>query len=226
MAEPQSNHRGRDGEASHRLTITAGAGLVGSVVPLARDREISIGRDKRCAMALPSKRVQPTHCRVLYEDGEWVLRCERSSSGEQHTVIVNDGRCSEMVLCHGDRVEVGGYRLGFEDVSLIDDTPGHAVTPITLVVSSGPEAPDPRMTALAGESILIGHCDTALWQLPDRTVSRHHCRIELDDGTWIVRDLDSRNGTHLGGHAVSVGRLQHQARLAIGRYTVLVTLGG
>ncbi|GAG31523.1 unnamed protein product, partial [marine sediment metagenome] len=213
-------HADRDKKADattrYRLTITAGSGLVGTTLALSPDREATIGCGERCSLVVPSSRVAPTHCRLRYEDGEWMLRCEEQPLGEPCVVIANDGRCSEMPLCHGDRIEVGGYRLRFEDATQADDDFSEWLPPITLVVRSGPALPDPRLTALSAETVLIGHSDTALWQLPDRTVSRHHCRIETDGDGWIVRDLGSKNGTYLNGERVSRGRLRHDTRLGIG----------
>src|SRR5262245_48254986 len=34
--------------------------------------------------------------------------------------------------------------------------------------------------------------------LTDTRCSRHHCEVFLDDGRWVVRDCESRNGTFLG----------------------------
>jgi DNA-binding NtrC family response regulator len=54
----------------------------------------------------------------------------------------------------------------------------------------------------------------------DATVSRAHCRIDWDPvrGEHVVRDLDSRNGTRLSGHALdqTPRALHHNAVLRIG----------
>lgn len=51
-------------------------------------------------------------------------------------------------------------------------------------------------------SILIGRhpdCDIII---DDASVSRHHARIESDDGVYVLHDLESRNGTLVNGHAI------------------------
>ncbi len=42
-------------------------------------------------------------------------------------------------------------------------------------------------------------CDIVL---PKRQVSRHHARIDRDDGGYLLRDLGSKNGTYVNGEEV------------------------
>ncbi|MGD1995313.1 MAG: FHA domain-containing protein [Anaerolineae bacterium] len=56
---------------------------------------------------------------------------------------------------------------------------------------------------IEGERVLIGRgsdCDVIL---PERQVSRHHARIERTrDGTYLLYDLGSKNGTHVNAEVV------------------------
>ena len=68
----------------------------------------------------------------------------------------------------------------------------------------------PRVLALdwdgASEDLLIGRhpdCDVVLSSL---TVSRHHARLTYRDGRWILRDLNSTNGTTVNRSPVAVLR--------------------
>jgi len=67
-----------------------------------------------------------------------------------------------------------------------------------LRVTSGPAAGTERVLA-PGESLTIGRSEDADLTIPDTKISRLHCRVEHLDGRWTVRDLDSRNGTWIGG---------------------------
>jgi hypothetical protein len=61
----------------------------------------------------------------------------------------------------------------------------------------------------ATDELTIGRhpaCDVVL---NDPSVSRHHARLRFRDGTWILQDLDSRNGTWVND--VRVGRCQLRA---------------
>lgn len=53
------------------------------------------------------------------------------------------------------------------------------------------------------DQVVIGRgtdCDIVL---PERQVSRHHVRIERDDGGYLLRDLGSKNRTYVNGQELS-----------------------
>lgn len=63
------------------------------------------------------------------------------------------------------------------------------------------------------ENILGRSGDIAL---ADRLASRRHASICLDDGQWVLADLESRNGTWLSGRAIRTERLADGAVVRIG----------
>ena len=88
--------------------------------------------------------------------------------------------------------------------------------PRSLVVVEGP---------LAGTVIPLGAADVTIGRAPDSTIvldddyaSNHHSRLSLANGTWVVTDLGSTNGTWVDrsrisgptpftiGHQLKVGR--------------------
>lgn len=71
-----------------------------------------------------------------------------------------------------------------------------------LVITSGPKAgeelrlnPEPLTIGRSGESGLV---------IRDDYTSTHHARLLLWNDEWMIQDLDSTNGTFLGGKRVSV----------------------
>ncbi len=75
--------------------------------------------------------------------------------------------------------------------------------------------------ALDGESFVIGRSSKADLTVPDRSMSRMHARLYLDNGAWYVEDLGSRNGILLGGHPVNdPAKLGHGSIMQIGSTTV------
>jgi hypothetical protein len=66
------------------------------------------------------------------------------------------------------------------------------------------------------EELLVGRhasCDVVL---SSTNVSRRHARLFFRDGGWIVRDLDSTNGTQVNGVTVGRCELHPGDRLVIG----------
>jgi pSer/pThr/pTyr-binding forkhead associated (FHA) protein len=70
-----------------------------------------------------------------------------------------------------------------------------------LVVRSGPmEGRQFKLTA--GQITTIGRAPTNRVAVPDEVCSRNHCEVFLQGGRWLVRDLDSRNGTRVQGQYI------------------------
>ncbi len=60
-----------------------------------------------------------------------------------------------------------------------------------------------------------GECDIAL---KFKNVSSQHCRLTLEQGYWFIRDLNSRNGTKVGGRTVIRKRIDPGDLVAIARH--------
>ena len=71
--------------------------------------------------------------------------------------------------------------------------------------------PDGRRLALSTGSSIVGRDGEADVRINDASVSRRHARIVVDSDTAAVEDLQSKNGTRIGGVLVA-----QQARLAKG----------
>jgi hypothetical protein len=54
------------------------------------------------------------------------------------------------------------------------------------------------------------------------TVSRRHARLHHRDGTWVLQDLESTNGTTINGKRVERCRVEPGDRIALGRQAVVV----
>ncbi len=52
------------------------------------------------------------------------------------------------------------------------------------------------------DQVIIGRGSDCAIMLPERQVSRHHARIEWDGSGYLLRDLGSKNGTHVNGQEV------------------------
>src|SRR6185436_9410154 len=62
-----------------------------------------------------------------------------------------------------------------------------------------------------GESITVGRAPTNAIVVKDERCSRNHAEVFQSQGQWMLRDLDSRNGTLVDGQ-----RIQHDYHLQPG----------
>jgi signal transduction histidine kinase/pSer/pThr/pTyr-binding forkhead associated (FHA) protein len=71
---------------------------------------------------------------------------------------------------------------------------------LTLLVLQGPDKG--RRFELPDAPALIGRMSQQL-PLTDNTVSRRHCQLVPDDGSWALQDMGSANGTYINGIRVA-----------------------
>ncbi len=105
----------------------------------------------------------------------------------------------------------------------------------TLPVEAVSVPPIRRLRLFGKNGELIGDLSrprASIGQLPsndvvlaDRSVSRFHCEILLDQGQARVRDLESRNGTWLDGTRVVEAFLRDGAELRLGRTSLRTSMG-
>jgi hypothetical protein len=85
---------------------------------------------------------------------------------------------------------------------------------LTLVVGPADRA---RRVPLDGRPFTIGTAQDCDLSIDDRAVSARHCRIEPAEDGLSVRDLGSRNGTHVDGVPVALARVGAGSTIRIGR---------
>ena len=92
----------------------------------------------------------------------------------------------------------------------------------TLHVLQGPDKG--RTYQTPDEPAVIGRSSDQI-HLSDHTASRRHAEIRPDNGSWLLVDLNSSNGTYLNGQrVVSPTVLRHGDQIKVGS-TLLVFTG-
>lgn len=149
----------------------------------------------------------------------WVLH--KDVSGTQ----VRDRRASTQKRSDSHRRTTGSHRRN--SGSLVETTPsaalGASAAPsprrLSLVVTDGP---------LTGTSLPLGHAQLIVGRSPDSALvlgdsysSSRHARFYQVNGQWWVEDLDSTNGTFIGGQRISQPtQVTPGTPIVIGRTTV------
>jgi Nif-specific regulatory protein len=88
-----------------------------------------------------------------------------------------------------------------------------------LIVLSGPLAG--QGFPLGAEAFSIGRHASNAVQVPDLAASRHHCRVEPEDGGFLLFDLGSRQGTFVNGRPVQRHHLQEGDLVTVGETLLL-----
>lgn len=115
-------------------------------------------------------------------------------------------------------------------VDPLQDAPGpddDVVVPIgelergipVLIVRAGAQAG--ARFALDGERTQLGRHPDSDISLDDITVSRRHAEIVRSDGTYVVHDAGSLNGTYVNQKRVDHSPLRHGDELQIGKFRLV-----
>ena len=70
---------------------------------------------------------------------------------------------------------------------------------------------------LIEDNITVGRVEDNMIQIDDASVSSHHAELVRDGDDYILRDLDSTNGTRLNGTAHTEGRLKDGDEITFGK---------
>ncbi|MCL2305440.1 MAG: FHA domain-containing protein [Planctomycetaceae bacterium] len=91
---------------------------------------------------------------------------------------------------------------------------------ITLRVVDGPERG--KTFYQLNTPVTVGREEGNLVQLNDERISRYHMKIHENDGTVLLTDLQSTNGTRVNGETVQLWILRPGDLITIGRSAILV----
>ncbi len=90
------------------------------------------------------------------------------------------------------------------------------------VTESGEQQPVP----LNRERTLIGRLDDCHIRIPIADVSRKHCELVVSDGSIVIRDLGSSNGTYVNQERVSDMPLSAGDLVSVGGLVFVVAVNG
>ena len=155
--------------------------------------------------------------------------------GSQNGVFVNDERLDgPRLLADTDVVTLGTYTFIFADdgpPSGTEALPSDETTPpvpaapsqsrVSMVVLTFNELELQRYPLKKSEC-LIGRAKECDIQIAERRLSRRHCLLfQGEDAVWMVRDLDSQNGTYVNRKRVRTPQdLRHGDVLNFAEYSI------
>ena len=77
-----------------------------------------------------------------------------------------------------------------------------------------------RSHELKAERTTVGRVEDNAFQIPDPSVSSHHCEIVLKGNEVVIVDLNSTNGTFINGQQISEAALKPSQILRLGQVEV------
>ena len=101
-----------------------------------------------------------------------------------------------------------------EGAEKVEPVPASAAS---LVVHEDGES---RTVVLASDAITIGRLPECQVTINDKGASRRHAQIRHANGTYVLTDLGSTNGTRLNGQTIQTRELADGDRITIGTTTL------
>jgi pSer/pThr/pTyr-binding forkhead associated (FHA) protein len=219
-------------DAKPRLVVSLPNGLTQEFLLTAAST--TIGRYGACDVVLDDDTVSRTHARIERTDRGFVLADLGSSNG----VRVNGERTTERVLVAGDVIHVGDSVLRFEESGDADAPRATRRVRATLLDVAMPaldDATGPRLAVSTPDRtwevplhdrLTIGREPDNDVMLDEPRVSRYHAVVERRDAVCTVRDLNSSNGTWVGGARVARSVVHDGESFRIGSASFVLKLGG
>ena len=210
--------------ASEPTADTGGRLLLGDgrAVPIP-DTGLVIGRDPECGLVVTGSAASRRHATIAPSLQGYTLTDHESANG----TLINGRRVDgAQVLGFGDRIRIGDTELRFE-ADRASYEPAVAPEPAPVAPGVVPGARTPTPTPRPGRPILatleiinedaqkgtrfrieqplvyIGRGEHNDVRLNDGSVSGSHATLTRQGTAWVLRDLDSTNGTWADGTRVT-----------------------
>jgi pSer/pThr/pTyr-binding forkhead associated (FHA) protein len=185
----------RPAESGHDYGRLVGAGNRPMVL---RGGRITIGRSSDNDIVINSLLVSRRHAVLECSAG----RCTVEDLGSANGLYVNGQRVSRTALSQG-------ARLRFGDVTLTYLAAGAPLPGAWLEVGGHRHPVSPLGTS-------IGRSRDNDLHIGDERASRHHARVELQQGQFVITDLGSANGTLVNGRRVQRHVLESGDEIVVG----------
>ncbi len=83
-----------------------------------------------------------------------------------------------------------------------------------------------RSHELKVDRTTVGRMEDNAFQIPEPSVSSHHCEVLLQGNEVIVKDLNSTNGSYINGEKIAEGVLKPGQTLRLGQIELRLETGG
>jgi pSer/pThr/pTyr-binding forkhead associated (FHA) protein len=161
--------------------------------------------------------VAPRHAVIQRTGADFMLKDLTRDPG----TFVNGKRIESAPLHQGDLIEIGNYRMRF-NLRTAAATNARVAVPIASPARNG--ATPPCLVDSEGRQLLlrqggpttIGRALDNDLVVPHQSISRHHATIAMVDGAYRLQDLQSQNGTFVGGNRVGQAPLKNGDTIRLG----------
>ena len=195
--------------------------------------KLTIGRHQQNSLVLTGKKVSSQHAIIDSLGNETYITDLGSTNG----TLVNTRKIepnSPVKLSHGTIIEIGEHRISFnvperkrpsEPDPMAEKEGELSVLAAHSLIFVGGQRDGERIPM--SKRITIGRKDFNSICLPSPEVSGEHCEIFYDEGCFVVKDIDSANGTYINGKKIrDYHILEHGDMISLGDTMIVFDQAG
>lgn len=172
------------------------------------EQEVTIGRSLESVFQIEDSAISRLHARLVFDSAQkvWVFSDAGSANG-----------------CYVNGIKINSVQvIGPLDVHLGDD-------PLSAIVTLTPTHFAPTVTpagsVLSASDIVIGKATDADFIVTDVLVSRRHARLINLEGSFILEDLGSTNGTFVNGKMIRTSPVREGDVITLGNTDLTIREG-
>jgi ABC transport system ATP-binding/permease protein len=188
---------------------------------LLNDGVYLVGRDPACAIKLVSDRVSREHARVVVQGPSVAIE----DLGSRNGIYFDGKRTPRHAIDDGNYLFVDPFVLEFQvkRVEPVVWSPrphvtmhrGPVIARIIRLTDASPGGRDGTID-LDRDVVTIGRDPDSRVRLDDHAASRNHAEIHRLGDVWVIRDLQSANGTYVNGEPIRESSLKDGDEVRIG----------
>jgi pSer/pThr/pTyr-binding forkhead associated (FHA) protein len=193
--------------------------------------QITMGRAPTNEIIVQDAKVSRSHAQIEFEGSKCILEDLNSANGTR----LNGELVDRANMSSGDVIKIGESTLRYEieytlaptiidhihDSSDLESTLAHTALDAKINDTSSNRlviytTEKTWKTTLQSDVLTIGRHPKSDVFLDSSKISRHHARIERINGSFIIHDLDSLNGTWLSGERIQEAALENGQTIQVG----------
>lgn len=193
---------------------------------LLQNRVTSVGRAINNDIVIADRQTSRHHLQIIYENNSYAVVDTASANG----FYVNDLQVNRAPLRNGDVITIGSVKMAFVLNPVVPVSSSAPATTVTPALPNGKTETNPLLPTIDLQTRPV----TAIGREPgvneivldSPQVSRRHLQIFRQKESFVVRDLDSTNGTFCNGQRLDGDTVLSDGDLLnIGPYRFMFTRG-
>ncbi|MHC4599545.1 MAG: FHA domain-containing protein [Planctomycetota bacterium] len=175
---------------------------------------VVIGRAEECTITILDPKSSRKHCSVVAQEGRYSVVDHDSRNG----TTLNGQKVARQIVRDGDVIAIGNTTFIFHGESGGEADEAGAPAPASEKWVLQMETPDGQTRTFdLIDKVTIGRNPKNVISIQDTKASNFHCEVLREGPGYLVRDLNSTNGTRVDGKLIEELDLYHGSVISIGK---------